>query len=164
MPPFRIRLFPDSVLRKASEPVSKIDKSIEVLVEHLIETMRHQPGGVGIAAPQIGALKQIAIVDVSSKVQGAHLIVLINPVILERDELVVFREGCMSLPDYTANVKRANRIRVRWQDLSLKRQELVTSGLEARCIQHEIDHLNGMLFVDRVTSLKSDVFRRKRYV
>ncbi len=159
-----IRQFPDPVLRKVSEPVKRIDRSVRVLVDRLIETMRKQPGGVGIAAPQIGILKQIAIVDVSPKIPGAKLLVLINPQIIMLEDWQTFREGCMSLPDYTANVKRANQMAILWCGINFEKNELVTDGLEARCIQHEVDHLKGRLFVDRVTSLKSDVFRRKHYL
>jgi len=159
-----IRQFPDPVLRKVSERVKKIDRSIMALVDRLIETMKKQPGGVGIAAPQIGVLKQVAIVDVSPKIPGARLLVLINPEIITLEKWQVFREGCMSLPDYTANVKRADRVHIKYQGINSKQYELAADKLEARCIQHEIDHLNGLLFVDRVASLKSDVFRRKRYL
>lgn len=159
-----IRQFPDPALRKVSEPIRRIDAGVRDLIDRLIQTMRKQPGGVGIAAPQIGVLRQVAIVDVSPKVPGAQLIILINPQIIDFQGWEVFREGCMSLPDYTANVRRAEQILVRWRGLDFKKCELSTSGLEARCIQHEVDHLNGLLFVDRVASLKSDVFRRKRYL
>lgn len=130
----------------------------------LIKIMRLQPGGIGIAAPQIGILKRIAIVDVSSKVSEAKLHILINPEIMKLDKEVILREGCMSLPDYTANVRRFDKVIVKWQDLAAKTVIYQATGLEARCIQHEIDHLNGVLFVDRVASLNSDIFRRKRYL
>ncbi|MBI4372695.1 MAG: peptide deformylase [Candidatus Omnitrophica bacterium] len=159
-----IRQFPDPVLRKISKPVHKIDAKIEKIIKRLIDTMRRQPGGIGIAAPQIGVLKRIAIVDVSLKVRGAKPLILINPEIIRLEVEHVSREGCMSLPDYTANVRRAERVRVRWQDMELNDCELDTDGIEARCIQHEVDHLNGLLFVDRVGSLKSDVFARKVYL
>ena len=159
-----IRKFPDPVLRKPAVPVERIDRRIRSFVDSLIKTMRNQPGGIGIAATQVGSLKQIAIVDVSLKVPNAGLVILINPVIVTFEDEEVFREGCMSLPDYTANVKRARRITVKYQDIELKSCEIITSGLEARCIQHEIDHLHGKLFLDRVASVKSDVFPRKRYL
>ena len=159
-----IRQFPDPLLRKLSAPIIKLDRSIASFVERLIELMRKQPGGIGIAAPQVGVMNPIAIVDVSSKVPGTRLHILINPVLIHVEDGKVFREGCMSLPDFTANVKRADRVTVKFMDLKGKMQELAAEGLEARCIQHEVDHLRGILFVDRVVSLRSDVFRRKKYL
>ena len=164
MPSLVIRQFPDPVLRAVSKPVKRIDRAVESLIKRLITAMRSQPGGVGIAAPQIGILRRIAIVDVSPKVSGAQLLILINPRIVAFEKEIISREGCMSLPDYTANVRRAERIHIKWHDIDFKERQLTAAGLEARCIQHEIDHLNGLLFVDRVSSLKSDVFRRKRYL
>jgi len=164
MPSFPIRTFPDSALRKISDPVTQVDHSLRSFIDRLIETMRHQPGGIGIAAPQVGVLKRIAVVDVSLKVPGARLLILINPVIISAQDYQISREGCMSLPDYTANIKRAQRLILKWQDMDLREHEKTVEGLEARCVQHEVDHLNGMLFVDRAVSLKSDVFRRKRYL
>ncbi len=164
MPASAIKKFPEPVLRQVSARVTRFDSELEKLVKRLIQIMRSQPGGVGIAAPQIGILKKIAIVDVSPKVQSADLLILINPEIVKLDREIVLREGCMSLPDYTANVKRYDEAAVKWQDLSGGTILYQAKGLEARCIQHEIDHLNGILFVDRVASLRSDVFRRKRYL
>lgn len=160
----KIRIFPDPVLRKISLPVAKMDVGLITFVRKLEKTMEAQPGGIGIAAPQVGVLRQIAVVDVSPKETGTQRLILVNPVILERFEEKIVREGCMSLPHYTANVTRAARIRVRWLDFEMRRREKVASGLEAICIQHEVDHLNGMLFLDRVGCLNSDVFRRKRYL
>jgi peptide deformylase len=164
MSSLRIRTFPDSALRLISKPVNKVDRFIRTFIDQLIETMYAQPGGIGIAAPQVGVLKRIAVIDLSQKVPGTHLLVLINPEIVSADDYQVSREGCMSLPDYTANIKRAQHLRLKWQDLNLRECQMETTGLEARCIQHEVDHLNGMLFLDRVASVKSDVFRRKRYL
>ncbi|OGW85505.1 MAG: peptide deformylase [Omnitrophica bacterium RIFCSPHIGHO2_02_FULL_46_11] len=159
-----IRHFPDSILRRVSEPVRTVDRQTRIFIDQLIKFMKCQPGGIGIAAPQVGVPRQIAIVDASAKVPGAKLLVLINPVITTFEHEAIFREGCMSLPDFTANVRRAEKIKFEWRDIHFKKQEHITSGLEARCVQHEIDHLNGFLFVDRVVSLKTDVFRRKRYL
>lgn len=122
--------------------------------------MRAQPSGIGIAAPQIGISKRIALVDVSPRDPRSTLLVLINPEIRERYEEGSSREGCMSLPDYTAQLKRYHRIIVTWQDFLGRRHEKETTGIEAVCIQHEVDHLNGILFLDRVTSLKSDMIPR----
>jgi peptide deformylase len=163
MPSFPIRTFPDSILRKVSNPVTQIDHSLRSFIDRLIETMRHQPGGIGIAAPQVGILKRIAVVDVSLKVPGTRLLILINPVIISVQDYQINREGCMSLPDYTANIKRAQRLVLKWQDVDFREHEKTVEGLEARCIQHEVDHLNGMLFLDRVGCINSDVFRRKKY-
>lgn len=160
----KIRAFPDPILRKISAPVDKIDENVRAFIQKLERTMESQPGGIGIAAPQVGVLKQIAIVDVTAKIPEAKRIILINPIILERSEETIVREGCMSLAHYTANINRANRIRVEWVDFQMRRQGKITTGLEAVCIQHEVDHLNGMLFLDRVGCLNSDVFRRKRYL
>lgn len=156
--------FPEPVLRQISKPIIRFDSSVEKLAHRLIKTMRLQPGGVGIAAPQIGVLKRVAIVDVSPKVSGSQRLILINPEVIQLEEEIVLREGCMSLPDYTANVKRYDTVTVKWQDLTGNPVFHKAHGFEARCLQHEIDHLNGILFVDRVASLSSDVFRRKRYL
>ncbi len=159
-----IRKFPEPVLRQVSKSIVHFDLSVEKIVKRLIKIMRLQPGGVGIAAPQIGILKKIAVVDVSSKVPSSKLLILINPEIIKLNREIVLREGCMSLPDYTANVRRYDEVTAKWQDLTGSMVLHKATGLEARCIQHEIDHLNGILFVDRVASLHSDVFRRKRYL
>ena len=164
MPHAKICLFPHPVLRKPCQKVEAFDASIEQLLKVLVQTMKLQPSGIGIAAPQIGVSLRVAIVDVSERVKKAERMCLINPVILEKKDEILSREGCMSLPDYTANIKRAERLVLKWQDLGLKDHQMAVEGLEARCIQHEVDHLNGMLFVDRAASLKSDVFRRKRYL
>ena len=161
---FHICQFPDPVLRKVSKPVIQIDSDIRSFVKSLIAFMRAQPGGVGIAAPQVGVLKRIAVVDLSRKVAGSEQLILINPEIISQTGFTLSREGCMSLPDYTANVSRAAEIILRWQDLDLNVQERHMVDLEARCVQHEVDHLNGFLFVDRVSSIKGDVYRRKRYL
>jgi len=159
-----LRTFPDPLLRKSSQPVVVGDPTIKQLIELLNETLATQRGGIGIAAPQLGILKQVALVDVRGSVPGAKKLVLINPVIQSASEPRVLREGCMSIPDYTANVKRANRIRVLCHNEEFHRQEVLSTGIEAICIQHEIDHLNGMLFLDRVYCLNTDVFRRKKYL
>ena len=160
----KIRIFPDPVLRKISQPVKKMDAKLERFIQELGKFMAAQPGGIGIAAPQVGVLKRIAIVDLTLKIPVSRRLLLINPVIEEAGDFTVTREGCMSVPHFTANANRASRIRVSWLDESFTRQELVTAGLEAVCIQHEVDHLNGMLFLDRVSCLNSDIFRRKKYL
>ena len=160
--PAAIRLFPDPVLRTKAQPVNRIDKAVLNAIDALEALMRHQRHGIGIAAPQIGISRQIALVDVSARMKGADLLILINPVILKAWDARPSREGCMSLPDYTAVIKRYERVLVRWLDQKGKRQQKLCEGIEAVCVQHEIDHLNGMLYIDRVQSLKRDMIPRQK--
>ncbi len=160
MPLPAIRLFPEPVLRKKADPVKVFDANLANLIKTLESVMRQQPHGIGIAAPQIGVSKQVALVDVSPRVPGSEMIQLINPVILELKEERASREGCMSLPDYTANIKRYDWVRFSWQDMQGKRREKISTGIEAVCVQHEIDHLDGHLFIDHVASLKRDMIPR----
>lgn len=157
----KIRLFPDPALRKKAQPVGSFSShSLHSIVELLVETMSRQPSGIGIAAPQIGIPKRIAIVDVSARISGAERLVLINPEILETWDVKLSREGCMSVPDYTAHLKRFGRVCVSWQTISGQRRRKIATGIEAVCIQHEVDHLNGILFLDHVASLKTDMIPR----
>jgi len=121
---------------------------------------------VGVAAPQIGVTRRVVVVDVSKSKLGRDnnhgRLVMINPEILEREGSETMREGCMSVPDYTGNVTRAESVVVQFLDRSGTERVIRTSGFEAVAIQHELDHLDGFLFLDRVSSLKTDVFRRKR--
>lgn len=162
MPVLPIRLFPDPVLRKPSRALQPSDPQLKVILRDLEETLYAQTGGIGIAAPQVGIGKRLIIVDVRSKDPGKRQEVMINPVIRWQEGEVLSREGCMSLPDYTAHVKRFERIHVEWIDLNGKKREKIAHGIEAICLQHEVDHLNGMLFIDRVVSLKTDVFPRQK--
>lgn len=157
--------YPDDRLKKASEPVGEVDGELLSFIADLEETMRAGPGGVGIAAPQVGRHVRVAIVDVSSKpkVKSNGRVVLINPEITEWDGFAVGREGCMSVPDYTGNVIRAERIRVKALDESGNEREYEMEGYEARAAQHEVDHLDGLLFLDRLVSRHADLFRRKVY-
>lgn len=161
MPAPKICLFPDPILRKEASPVKDFDSAgLHAIVRDLMETMKRQPSGIGIAAPQIGISKQIAIVDVSARVPGAERLILINPVILEVWEEKLSREGCMSVPDYTAHLMRFGRARIGWFTPAGERRSKLSIGIEAVCIQHEVDHLNGVLFLDRVASLKTDMIPR----
>lgn len=159
MPVREVLLYPDRRLKQVCPPAQPPD--VEGVVPDLLETMESFDHCVGIAAPQIGELTRIAVVDASKhpKVTESNgRLVLVNPVVVERSGREVAREGCLSLPDLTANVARATEIRVEHADGVIE-----SRGFEARCILHEIDHLDGILFLDRVTSLADDVFRRKRY-
>ena len=157
--------YPDERLRQASVPVEQFDEALRAFLVDLEETMRAGPGGVGIAAPQVGRFQRIAIVDVSGrkKCRSHGRLILVNPEIVEWEGLAVGREGCMSVPDYTGNVVRAERIRLPAFDGEGEPFELETEGFEARAIQHEIDHLDGLLFLDRLVSRRNDLFPRKVY-
>ena len=122
--------------------------------------MKAQRHGIGIAAPQIGVSKQVALVDVSPRIPEAQEIILINPKVLETRGKKSSREGCMSIPDYTGRIKRYNWVHVSWQNERGEYRQKVAEGIEAVCIQHEIDHLNGQLFIDRIVSLQRDLIRR----
>jgi peptide deformylase len=154
---------PDRVLKRRAVYDGGINHG---LIEDLLETMRVSPACVGLAAPQIGVPERVIVVDVSThpKTTTSHgLVVMIDPVIVELEGREVGREGCMSVPDFTANVARATSVVV--QGLSPDGDEIViaTDGFEARAFQHEVDHLNGLLILDRIESLATDVFRRKTY-
>lgn len=160
-----VLVYPDPELKKVSEPVD-FKEDLSSTIQDLLDTMYDAPGCVGLAAPQCGILKRILIIDVSrnKKVESKYgLMVIINPVIEYSEGEILAREGCLSLPDLTANVKRAQKIRARFQNPQGEEQVIEVSDFEARVILHELDHLDGILFLDRVSSLKTDVFRRKRY-
>ncbi len=155
--------YPDKRLKQVSQPVRQFDEALRTFIAELEQTMRHSPGSVGIAAPQTGHFQRIVIVDVSARPKTAShgRMVLINPEILSWEGMVKGREGCMSVPDFTGNVIRAKRITVSAFDESGKPQKYLCEGYEARAVQHEIDHLDGLLFLDRLVSHRTDLFRRK---
>ena len=157
--------YPDERLKQESVLVESIDDVLRDYIADLEQTMRAGPGGVGIAAPQTGHFVRVAIIDVSSKPKIEHhgRLVLINPEILKWDGMKVGREGCMSVPDFTGNVIRAEEIRLKYLDEAGKEQVIESTGYEARAIQHEIDHLDGLLFLDRLVSRRNDLFKRKVY-
>ena len=160
MKPASIRTFPDPILRKRTHPVAVFDRSLLKLVAALVRVMKSQTHGIGIAAPQIGVAKAVAIVDVSGRDPKAKRLILINPVILEKKDPEARKEGCMSFPDYTAFLKRHRWVRFRWQDERGEFHEKISTGIEAVCVEHEVDHLSGILFIDHVTCLKTDLFPR----
>lgn len=160
-----ILTYPDERLKQVSSPVEAIDQQLLSFIADLEQTMRNGPGGVGIAAPQVGNFIRIAIVDVSGKPEINHhgRLVLINPEISRWEGMKVGREGCMSVPDFTGNVIRAEQISISYLDEAGNQQSIDARGYEARAIQHEIDHLDGMLFLDRLVSRRNDLFKRKVY-
>jgi peptide deformylase len=157
-----ILVYPDPRLKQISKPVALFDDSLRGFILDLEETLRAGPGGVGIAAPQVGRLERIVIVDVSCKPKIKHhgRLVLINLEILSKDGSTVGREGCLSVPEYTGNVARAKFITLRAQDGFGKPNEYQMERYEARAVQHEMDHLDGLLLLDRLVS-RRDLFRRQ---
>lgn len=157
--------YPDARLKQVSTPVTAFDAALRAFLADLEATMRAGPGSVGIAAPQVDHFFRIVIVDVSSKpdIPQHGCLRLINPEIMQRAGEARGREGCMSVPDYTGSVLRARSVRVRAQDENGQWREFDCEGYEARAVQHEIDHLDGLLFLDRVVSPRHDLFRRKTH-
>ncbi len=152
--------FPNPLLKQIAEAADPSSHKAAMVARSLIATMRSYEGCVGLAAPQIEELTRIVVVDVTGHPKATisnGLLLLINPRIVSCEGSEVGREGCLSIPDLTANVRRATSIVVESETGSVE-----SAGFEARCLQHEIDHLDGILFLDRVESLKTDVFQRKR--
>lgn len=160
MPELNILKYPDPLLKEVCEVVTDIDGRITAFIRDLVDTMRASPG-VGLAAPQVGALLRIIAVDVTSRHAGMGLVVLINPCILAYGGSRTVREGCLSVPDYTANITRADAVTVKGIGPEGKAVEFLSTGFEAVVFQHEIDHLDGILFMDRIANVKRDLFRRK---
>ncbi len=159
---YELLTLPDERLRQKSQPITQFDKSLQELSTVLEQAMLDGQGGVGIAAPQLGIFKRIVIVDCSlglHKNKNHGRLIMVNPEIIAQDGEALGREGCLSVPEWVGTVPRARRITVRYQDLQGKTHELSTKAFEARVIQHEIDHLDGILFIDKVVSTK-DLIRR----
>ena len=157
--------YPDARLKQVSVPVTGFDAALRLLMCDLEDSMRAGAGSVGIAAPQIGVLQRVVIVDVSARagIRQHGCLRLVNPEIVSRTGEARGREGCMSVPDYTGNVLRAQQLRLRAQDGDGIWREWDFEGYEARAVQHELDHLDGLLFLDRIVSPRHDLFRRKTY-
>jgi len=154
-----IRLYPEEILRQECRDVESFDEDLVTLVGDMVETMYAAPG-VGLAAPQVGLDLQLAVVDVTVGEEDDALLVLINPEIVEERGEETDVEGCLSIPDFTEKVQRPAWIRVHSDDVEGNAVELEAEGFVARAICHEIDHLNGILFVDRLRGLKRDRARR----
>ena len=150
--------FPDARLRKKGEPVTNIDDSIRQLAGDMLETM-YAENGIGLAATQVNVQKRVVVIDLSEN--RDQPMTLINPEILDSEGTEQMQEGCLSVPGYFDLVERAERIRLRYQDLDGKSVELETDGLLAVCVQHEIDHLNGKLFIDYLSPLKRQRLKKK---
>jgi peptide deformylase len=158
-----IHSFPDAVLKRPAEAVTDIDGAIATLVEDMAETMYAAPG-IGLAAPQVGVSRRVLVLDVPEEDEGPgkHLMKLVNPEIVERDGSIVWEEGCLSVPDFTAPVTRAKRILLRAWTPEQNEIEIEAEDLLAVALQHEIDHLDGKLFLDRLSRLKRDLYKARQ--
>jgi peptide deformylase len=156
----RIHTWPDEVLRRRAAPVEDFGEELQRLVDDMLETMYAAPG-IGLAAPQVGVPKRLFVIDTSSDTEPAKVIVLANPEIVEAEEQVEFEEGCLSVPDFSAKVKRARRVAVRGLDRHGEPTEVRGEDLLARALQHEYDHLEGTLFIDRLSPFRREVAKKK---
>jgi len=156
-----IKKYPDAVLQQKTEPVSEYDAELQKLIDDMIETMYAAPG-VGLAANQVGVSMQLAVIDVSARDGESSLMVIINPEIVCLEGEEAYEEGCLSLPDYTTVVKRAMKVTVKGTNRHQEPLEIEAEGILARALQHEIDHLNGVLLIDRIGRIKKEFFK-KRY-
>jgi len=156
-----IQFVPDPVLRKSALPVENItDKTLQLL-DDMAETMYDAPG-IGLAGPQVGELKRLIVMDCSRDDEKSELWQMINPEVIELSkDNSTLEEGCLSIPGHTAEVSRPDWIKLRFTDIKGKEQQIKAEGLLAACIQHEIDHLNGILFIDHISKLKRDIIWRK---
>jgi peptide deformylase len=156
-----IKTFPDPFLRRKTKPVKDIDGRLQELIDRMGATMYEAPG-VGLAAIQVGEDKQMLVYDVAPKEPSRSLHVLINPKIIDTEgQMLSENEGCLSVPDYRANVKRASRILVEGVDRDGNPERIEAEGLLAIVLQHEIDHLNGTLFIDHISALKRQMYERR---
>ncbi|MGK5088795.1 peptide deformylase [Bdellovibrionota bacterium FG-2] len=177
----KIYTFPDLVLAKKALPIARVEKRFHALADSMLETMYDSPG-VGLAANQVGILEKIVVIDTEYEVddleegqsppEGSELIsggvirnkdpkIIINPEIILKEGSVMFSEGCLSVPEFSAEVKRAEKIKIQYQDIDGRTRTLSAEGLLAICIQHEMDHLDGKLFIDRLSPLKKETIRRR---
>lgn len=154
-------ILPDPVLRLVSKPVERVDAPLLKLADDMLDTMYDAPG-IGLAAIQVGEPLRMLVIDVAKEGEPKAPQIFVNPEIVERsDEASVYEEGCLSIPDYYAEVERPAVVRVKYLDRDGKQQEVAATGLLGTCLQHEIDHLNGVLFIDHISKLKRDMVVRK---
>jgi len=156
-----ILTLPDPVLRKKAKPVERIDAELRRLMDDMLATMYDAPG-IGLAAPQVGVLRRLIVMDPAKDEAPKSPLVMINPQILERsEEMRTHEEGCLSIPDFTAEIERPARTRVSYIDREGKKREAELEGIWSTLVQHEIDHLNGVLFIDYLSRLKREMVVRK---
>jgi peptide deformylase len=159
-----ILILPDKRLRQKAVPVARVDNDVRALMDDMLDTMYAAPG-IGLAATQIGEMKRVLVLDVAKRQDEeavAEPMVFANPeIVWSSDELSTYNEGCLSIPEIYEEVERPARIRVRYLDRENKPQEIEADGILATCLQHEIDHLNGVLFIDHISRLKREMISKK---
>ena len=156
-----ILTIPDPVLRKKAKPIERVDAELRRLMDDMLATMYDAPG-IGLAAPQVGVLRRLIVMDPAKDEAPKTPIVMVNPEILKRsEEMRLHEEGCLSIPEFTAEIERPAKTRVSFIDRAGKTQEMELEGIWSTLVQHEIDHLNGVLFIDYLSRLKRDIVVRK---
>ncbi len=156
----KIFQYPDPVLRQETAIIDKFDDNLKALADEMAETMYDAPG-IGLAAPQIGESVKLIVVDTSKQEDGRDFMAMVNPEIVEHQGSQIDDEGCLSVPELTSKVQRFKKIKVAYQDLDGQPQELTVEDRFAVVLQHEIDHLNGILFLDHLSSLKRNLYKKK---
>jgi peptide deformylase len=155
-----IKKYPDKILKKKTAAVERIDAQTQQLIDDMIETMKYAHG-VGLAANQVGISQQLCVIDVSEREEKVPLIVLLNPVIVEKTGMIEAEEGCLSVPGYMTTIKRPEKVFIRGVNREGKDMEIEAGGLLARALQHEIDHLEGLLLIDRMSPIRREFFKRR---
>jgi len=157
----KIIIEPDTILRKKSEILEKVDNELRNLMDDMLETMYAAPG-IGLAAVQVGILKRLIVIDISKDKEKKNPLFLINPEIVSKsNKTSTYEEGCLSLPGYFAEIERPAECKIEYLNYEGKKSEIDANGLLATCIQHEVDHLNGILFIDYLSKLKKDMIIKK---
>jgi len=156
----KIRIYPDSILRTESKLIENIDENTQVLIDNMVETMYAAPG-IGLAAVQVGEPIRLLIYDLNPMGEGRKPSVLINPEIVMAEGNIVYEEACLSVVDFSADVARSANVKVRGVDRHGNPVDIEAEGLLAVCLQHEIDHLNGVLFIDHISSLKRSLYKKR---
>ena len=157
----KIVIEPDPILRKKSEPLEKVDDELRALLDDMLETMYAAPG-IGLAAVQVGVLKRLIVIDITKDKEKKNPLFLVNPVItFKSNKTSTYEEGCLSLPGHFAEIERPSECQIKFTDYYGKDKELRAEGLLSTCIQHEVDHLNGVLFIDYLSKLKKDMIIKK---
>ena len=152
--------YPDPVLRVKAQPIENIDGNLQILIDSMIETMYKAPG-IGLAAPQVGESVRLVVYDITPPEDGNKINVIINPEIVSSEGSIVYEEACLSVFDFSADVERSEKVLVKALDREGNPVEIEAEGLHAVCLQHEIDHLNGILFIDHISTIKRSLYKKR---